>query len=94
MNNVLFRNGRQMILLCLWCIAVAAFVAPHRSYAQVLYGSLVGNVRDPSDAPVPGAVVIITNTQTNQSRQTVTNEAGGYSFPTVASGQYNLKVTK
>src|SRR2546425_841870 len=62
--------------------------------AQVLYGSIVGNVTDPSGAPVPGAAVTIINRETGQSRQTVANDAGSYSFPTVASGAYDLKILK
>ncbi len=62
--------------------------------AQILYGSVVGNVKDPSDAAVAGATVTITNRATNQIRHTVTNELGGYNFPTVQAGRYELKVTK
>ena len=70
------------------------FATGPRLKAQVLYGSIVGNVMDPSNAPVPEATITITNRETGQSRQTVTNEAGGYSFPTVASGLYDLKIIK
>ena len=62
--------------------------------AQILYGQLVGNVKDPSDAAVAGATVVITNKQTNQSRETTTNELGSYTFPTVAAGVYEIRVTK
>jgi len=62
--------------------------------AQVLYGSVVGNVRDASDAGVAGATVTITNTETNFSRQTVTNESGAYDLSAVPAGTYVLKVTK
>src|SRR5688572_31299279 len=36
--------------------------------AQVLYGSIVGNVKDQSGASVPGATVMITRRDTNESR--------------------------
>jgi Cna protein B-type domain./TonB-dependent Receptor Plug Domain. len=62
--------------------------------AQVLYGSIVGNVNDPSHAPIPGATVTITQRETGQVRQGTTNETGAFSFPTVASGTYDVKVTK
>src|SRR5437764_15397947 len=68
--------------------------APTRLYAQILYGGAVGNVRDASDAAVAGALVTITNTQTNQSRQATTNETGAYSIPTLEPGTYNVRVTK
>src|SRR5215510_6039722 len=62
--------------------------------AQILYGSLVGNVRDPSDAPIPSAKVTITNALTNRTRTTTTNDLGSYSFSTLQPGTYDLAVTK
>ncbi|MGH9720079.1 MAG: carboxypeptidase-like regulatory domain-containing protein, partial [Bryobacteraceae bacterium] len=50
--------------------------------AQILYGGLVGNVTDSSDAAVPGATVTVTNEQTNAVRTGATTEAGIYQFPT------------
>ncbi|MBI3696582.1 MAG: TonB-dependent receptor, partial [Acidobacteria bacterium] len=66
---------------------------PSAAKAQVLYGSIVGNVKDPSGAAVVGASVTITQKQTDQSRQTATNESGGYDFSTVPSGSYTVLVT-
>lgn len=79
--------------LCLPCAALW-MIGNERAAAQTLYGELVGNVRDASDAAVAGATVTITNANTNQSRQTLTNEVGGYSFPTTEAGIYTLRVSK
>ncbi|MCW5965470.1 MAG: carboxypeptidase regulatory-like domain-containing protein [Bryobacterales bacterium] len=62
--------------------------------AQILYGSVVGNVTDESGASVPGAEVTITNKQTGASRTAVTNENGGYNIPTVQNGEYTLRVAR
>src|SRR5437867_13055402 len=75
-------------------VVIAALLVPQRAGAQVLYGSIVGHVKDASEAVVPGATVTILNAETNQSRETVTNDAGDYTFPTIASGTYELKVSK
>ena len=64
------------------------------TWGQVLYGTIIGNVRDASGAAIPGASVTITNKETNQVRTTVTNDEGGYSVPTVQSGTYEVKATK
>src|SRR5262249_48493166 len=56
--------------------------------AQVLYGSLVGNVTDESGAAVPGATGTITHKETAASREAVTDAAGIYRFPTGQSGTY------
>ena len=66
---------------------------PRIASAQLLYGGIVGNVTDQSDAAIPGALVTITNTQTNATRTATTNETGGYSFPTVQTGTYQVRVT-
>ena len=60
--------------------------------AQVLYGSIVGNVNDSTESPVPGALVTIKNKETSQSRETATNEAGGFIFPDVASGTCDVRI--
>ena len=39
---------------------LAALLLPRTGQAQVLYGSIVGNVTDSSGAPIPGATVTIT----------------------------------
>ena len=61
---------------------------------QTLYGSIVGNVSDKSNAVVPGANVKITNKGTNQVRDAVTTEDGSFNFPTVQTGIWEVSVTK
>ena len=70
-----------------------ALVTPPQVHAQALNGSVVGNVKDASDAAVPGAVVALVSTTTGQSRQTTTDGAGAYAFATVQPGTYTVKVT-
>jgi hypothetical protein len=60
--------------------------------AQVLYGSIVGNVTDSTGAAVPGATVTIEQTETKLKRELVTDAAGAYHFPAVPSGTYTITV--
>src|SRR5205085_2162629 len=60
--------------------------------AQVLYGSLVGNVVDSTGAALAGATVTLVNAETGTSREAVTDAAGAYRFPTVQSGTYTVTV--
>lgn len=60
--------------------------------AQVLYGSLVGNVTEESQAAVPGAEVTIVNRETNLTRHVLTGETGSYSFPNLLAGTWSLTV--
>ena len=73
-------------------LLVVASLLAQPALAQVLYGSIVGNVADPSGGAIVGARVVITNIETNQSRETATNATGLYSFPTVPAGTYRLDV--
>ncbi len=60
--------------------------------AQVLYGSIVGNVSDESGASIPGATVAIMNTATGDSQEGSTTEDGLYRFVTVQAGSYDVTV--
>ena len=50
------------------------------AHAQILYGSIIGVVKDAQGASVPGATVTIVNKETNLTRDTVTNAEGGYTL--------------
>ena len=62
--------------------------------AQALNGSVVGNVKDASDAAVADAIVTLANAQTSQARQITTDQLGSYAFATVSPGAYELRVSK
>jgi hypothetical protein len=61
--------------------------------AQILYGSIVGAVKDPQGALIPGVTVTITNTETGLTRNTITDEQGGYTLTNVLPGPYDVKVS-
>ncbi len=61
---------------------------------QVLYGSIVGNVKDNTGAVVSGATVKVTNKVTNQTREVTTNAEGAFNIPTVQTGRWEVSVTK
>ena len=65
---------------------------PAAAGAQVLYGSLVGNVSDDTGAAVPGATVTIRNKGTGTSRDATTDATGAYRFDTVQPGTYSVTV--
>ena len=61
--------------------------------AQILYGSIVGAVKDAQGAVIPAATVTIVNRDTNLTRETITDAQGTYSFGNVLAGPYDVKVT-
>jgi TonB family protein len=75
-------------------VLLIALTLSQSSNAQALYGSIVGNVKDKSDAVVPGATVKITNKETNQTRETEASMIGSFNFPTVQTGTYEITVSK
>ena len=60
--------------------------------AQVLYGSLTGNVTDPANAVVPKVHVEATSQDTNIKRQTETDDHGIYRFTDLQPGIYQVSV--
>src|SRR6185503_8830249 len=71
--------------------ALTIWVEP--AHAQLLQGSITGNVSDASQAAVVGAKVVATEQTTNFTRDTTTNATGGYNLPTLPPGTYTITVT-
>ncbi len=71
---------------------LALVLASQPAAAQILYGSLVGNVADASGAVIPGAQVTVTNEGTGSSRAGESTAAGTFSFQTLAAGSYRIEV--
>jgi hypothetical protein len=77
----------------LGCFVLAIGLAAASATAQILYGSVVGVVRDSSGALIPGATVTVVNKDTNLTREATTNTEGAYSIINVLPGPYDIKVT-
>jgi outer membrane receptor protein involved in Fe transport len=101
MSDLLKRNLRPAKSIAWYPILVTVFLAvlcvigaaiPGR--AQVLYGSLVGNVTDATGASVPGAAIKITHIQTNETREVRTNDSGIYTLSTVPAGTYQVAISR
>src|ERR1043165_8732675 len=60
-------------------------------WSQTL-GSIVGEGKDASGAVAPNVRVTAINSETNVSRETLTNTAGIYTFPALVPGNYTVKV--
>jgi hypothetical protein len=61
-------------------LVLTLLLLPAAAWAQVLYGSLVGNVTDPNGAAVSGAKVELTNVATGDVSTIMTDDRGAYSL--------------
>src|SRR6476661_4216135 len=73
-------------------VILAVLLASSLSFADVT-GSILGVVRDPSQAVVKGVRVTVTNTQTNLSQDAVTGDDGSYHFLALPVGPYTVNAT-
>jgi hypothetical protein len=75
-----------------WCCAGLLALAGLSgvAHAQVLYGSLTGNVLDPTGASVPAAKVEAQNVATGVTRQAQTDVRGTYLFSDLQAGTYKV----
>src|SRR5438045_1490017 len=73
-------------------VIMALFLASSFLFADVT-GSILGVVRDPSQAVVKGVRVTVTNTQTNLSQDSVTGDVGSYHFLALPAGTYRVNAT-
>ena len=72
-------------------IVLALFaLLPRPTLAQEATATLSGTVKDPSGAVIAGAVVTLTNPQTNISRQTQSGADGSYLFTLIPIGTYSI----
>lgn len=74
-------------------ILILATLSTLPAGAQVLYGSLTGNVSDASRAAVPNAHVEVFNQGTGTTRQTATDDRGGYLMTNLQPGVYKVTVS-
>ncbi|MDQ2844647.1 MAG: TonB-dependent receptor [Acidobacteriota bacterium] len=63
---------------------------PSSGIGQVLYGSIVGTVTDPSGAVVPNSAVTATNTETGQTRSDTSDNSGRYNLTNLLPGTYSV----
>ncbi|HKE21519.1 MAG TPA: TonB-dependent receptor [Bryobacteraceae bacterium] len=73
------------------CALLLASASPFAA-AQVLYGTLTGNVTDPAGAAVPNAHVEALDQDTNVKSEATTDERGIYRFTDLQAGPYKVTV--
>src|SRR6202167_533151 len=81
-------NVHRLVLI----LAVVASLPPSQAVAQgETTSAIVGQVRDTTNAVVPGATVAIANLETGLRRTAKTDDAGRFNFPQLKPGIYSVK---
>jgi hypothetical protein len=81
------RDFRTILVVILTLTLAAAVNAQFRAGLQ-------GTVADSTGSVVPGATVVLTNKETNQTQRVVASSEGFYRFSALAPGLYSLTVEK
>ncbi len=86
----LYRIVRSCLFSLLFVVAVSA---PYAT-AQMVGGTISGDVVDTAGAAVPGAQILIRNEETGSERKLTTAATGTFSAPSVAVGAYTVSVSR
>lgn len=88
MRHLLFRT-----LLCPILFVITLLPGVMRMHAQLVGGTIAGEVVDPGNAQLDQAKVLIRNQDTGSERSLTTNNGGTFSAPSVPVGVYTVTVT-
>lgn len=83
---------RRKALRCLpvlFGLALAIGLQPH-ARGQIVNGSIVGTITDPSGAVIPGSTVTAVDTATGLKRTVKTDAGGRYNMSSLAPGTYSV----
>jgi hypothetical protein len=87
--NLKIRTDLRRLMLSL---AVLTFLSPSQALAQgETTSAIVGQVRDITNAVVPGATVAIASLESGLRRSAKTDDAGRFNFPQLKPGIYSVK---
>src|ERR1043166_5764129 len=87
------KKGVRLFVCCLFAFGFSVGLSVKTLNAQVLYGSILGTVKDQTGAVVPGAQVVVTNLLNGFKREALSDEAGLYTIPNLPQAAYDLTVS-
>src|SRR3989454_12340581 len=82
------RRFAACLCMALLVVALACGLVWAQAAAQI-----IGTVKDPTGAVLPGAEIVATQTETGVARNTISNETGAYVLPNLPVGPYKLEVS-
>ncbi len=89
MTGILVRVMTYRVTFAAFCL----FLLPAEAWAQgETTSAIVGQVTDATRAGIPGAIVTITNRESDAQRSARTDEEGRFNFPQLKPGTYSINV--
>jgi hypothetical protein len=88
------RNLLLPLRYCLFSTLLAAALYTSGAKAQMVGGTISGDVVDSAGAAVARAEVLVRNDETGSERKFLTAESGTFSAPSVAVGTYTVSVSR
>lgn len=85
---------RGVLWVCGVVALFALFTAVVPVMAQNATGTILGTVKDSTGGTIAGAAVTVTSADTGVTRTGTTGDDGGYRFPALAVGNYQVQVMK
>ncbi|MCX6629430.1 MAG: TonB-dependent receptor [Candidatus Solibacter sp.] len=83
---------RKLTAVLIWTALI--LTCSQRANAQArIVGSVSVSVKDPADAVIPGAKVVLKDEGTGITKQGTTNEQGGLIFPDLSHGLFEISVS-
>ncbi|MBI5083750.1 MAG: TonB-dependent receptor [Acidobacteria bacterium] len=87
------QRGISLGLLGLVLLVSVFLMMQLPALAQSASGTISGTVADKSGAVIPKAKVILKNSNSGVTRETISNGSGVYTFPSVLPGTYEVTIT-
>src|SRR5215470_17133478 len=92
MKFVRLKTARARMTMYLLSTTLVVLLFSFALSAQGNFGRILGSVKDPTGAVLPGATVNVIDTQRGIARTVTTDEAGLYNAPTLTPGTYTIRV--
>lgn len=92
-TRLIYWTASRSFLAAITIACMLSMTFPGAALAQVLYGSLTGNVSDQTGAVVPGAKVEVLNVNTGSQREAITDDEGRYTFSDLQPGLYKVTIS-
>src|SRR2546426_6922555 len=85
-------TSKRRMISCVFSTTLVVLLFSFALSAQGNFGRILGSVKDPTGAVLPGATVNIIDTQRGLARTVTSDEAGLYNAPTLTPGTYTVRV--